>query len=124
MDATNKVKGTTLDELQQLVDKWISTYGVRYFDPLTNMAILTEETGEVARVMARLYGEQSAKASDHLDLADELADLLWVLTCIANQCGVNLQEALEKNLQKKTKRDAPRHLNNDKLRSKQADTTE
>lgn len=124
MDATNKVKGTTLDELQQLVDKWISTYGVRYFDPLTNMAILTEETGEVARVMARLYGEQSAKASDHLDLADELADLLWVLTCIANQCGVNLQEALEKNLQKKTKRDATRHLNNDKLRSKQADTTE
>ena len=97
---------------------------VRYFDPLTNMAILTEETGEVARVMARLYGEQSAKASDHLDLADELADLLWVLTCIANQCGVNLQEALEKNLQKKTKRDATRHLNNDKLRSKQADTTE
>ena len=124
MDATNKVKGTTLDELQQLVDEWIRTYGVRYFDPLTNMAILTEETGEVARVMARLYGEQSAKASDHLDLADELTDLLWVLTCIANQCGVNLQEALEKNLQKKTKRDATRHLNNDKLRSKQADTTE
>lgn len=124
MDATSKVKGTTLDELQQLVDEWIRTYGVRYFDPLTNMAILTEETGEVARVMARLYGEQSAKASDHLDLADELADLLWVLACIANQCGVNLQEALEKNLQKKTKRDATRHLNNDKLRSKQADTTE
>lgn len=124
MDATNKVKETTLDDLQQLVDEWIHTYGVRYFDPLTNMAILTEETGEVARVMARLYGEQSAKASDHLDLADELADLLWVLTCIANQCGVNLQEALEKNLQKKTKRDATRHLNNDKLRSKQADTTE
>ena len=124
MDATNKAKETTLDELQQLVDEWIHTYGVRYFDPLTNMAILTEETGEVARVMARLYGEQSAKASDHLDLADELADLLWVLTCIANQCGVNLQEALEKNLQKKTTRDASRHLNNDKLRSKQADTTE
>ena len=124
MDATDNAKGMTLDELQQLVDKWIRTYGVRYFDPLTNMAILTEETGEVARVMARLYGEQSAKASDHLDLADELADLLWVLTCIANQCGVNLQEALEKNLQKKTKRDATRHLNNDKLRSKQADTTE
>ena len=124
MDATDNAKGTTLDELQQLVDKWIRTYGVRYFDPLTNMAILTEETGEVARVMARLYGEQSAKASDHLDLADELTDLLWVLTCIANQCGVNLQEALEKNLQKKTKRDATRHLNNDKLRSKQADTTE
>ena len=116
MDVTYKAKETTLDELQQLVDEWIHTYGVRYFDPLTNMAILTEETGEVARVMARLYGEQSAKASDHLDLADELADLLWVLTCIANQCGVNLQE--------KTKRDATRHLNNDKLRSKQADTTE
>ncbi|WP_297170401.1 nucleotide pyrophosphohydrolase [uncultured Porphyromonas sp.] len=124
MDVTDKAKETTLDELQQLVDEWIHTYGIRYFDPLTNMAILTEETGEVARVMARLYGEQSAKASDHLDLADELADLLWVLTCIANQCGVNLQEALEKNLQKKTKRDATRHLNNDKLRSKQADTTE
>lgn len=124
MDVTDKAKETTLDELQQLVDEWIHTYGVRYFDPLTNMAILTEETGEVARVMARLYGEQSAKASDHLDLADELADLLWVLTCIANQCGVNLQEALEKNFQKKTKRDATRHLNNDKLRSKQADTTE
>ena len=124
MDVTDKAKETTLDELQQLVNEWIHTYGVRYFDPLTNMAILTEETGEVARVMARLYGEQSAKASDHLDLADELADLLWVLTCIANQCGVNLQEALEKNLQKKTKRDAIRHLNNDKLRSKQADTTE
>lgn len=124
MDVTDKAKETTLDELQQLVDEWIHTYGVRYFDPLTNMAILTEETGEVARVMARLYGEQSAKASDHLDLADELADLLWVLTCIANQCGVNLQKALEKNLQKKTKRDATRHLNNDKLRSKQADTTE
>ena len=124
MDVTDKAKETTLDELQQLVDEWIHTYGVRYFDPLTNMAILTEETGEVTRVMARLYGEQSAKASDHLDLADELADLLWVLTCIANQCGVNLQEALEKNLQKKTKRDATRHLNNDKLRSKQADTTE
>lgn len=124
MDVTDKAKETTLDELQQLIDEWIHTYGVRYFDPLTNMAILTEETGEVARVMARLYGEQSAKVSDHLDLADELADLLWVLTCIANQCGVNLQEALEKNLQKKTKRDATRHLNNDKLRSKQADTTE
>ena len=124
MDVTDKAKETTLDELQQLVNEWIHTYGVRYFDPLTNMAILTEETGEVARVMARLYGEQSAKASDHLDLADELTDLLWVLTCIANQCGVNLQEALEKNLQKKTKRDATRHLNNDKLRSKQADTTE
>ncbi|WP_297115994.1 nucleotide pyrophosphohydrolase [uncultured Porphyromonas sp.] len=124
MDATDKARETTLNELQRLVDEWIRTYGVRYFDPLTNMAILTEETGEVARVMARLYGEQSAKASDHLDLADELADLLWVLTCIANQCGVNLQEALEKNLQKKTKRDATRHLNNDKLRSKQADRTE
>lgn len=124
MDATDKARETTLNELQRLVDEWIRTYGVRYFDPLTNMAILTEETGEVARVMARLYGEQSAKASDHLDLADELTDLLWVLTCIANQCGVNLQEALEKNLQKKTKRDATRHLNNDKLRSKQVDRTE
>ena len=124
MDATNKAKETTLDELQQLVDEWIRTYGVRYFDPLTNMAILTEETGEVARVMARPYGEQSAKTSKHLDLADELTDLLWVLTCIANQCGVNLQEALEKNLQKKTRRDATRHLNNGKLRSKQVDRTE
>lgn len=124
MEATDKAKETTLDDLQQLVDEWIHTYGVRYFDPLTNMAILTEETGEVARVMARLYGEQSAKASDHLDLADELADLLWVLTSIANQCGVNLQEALEKNLQKKTKRDATRHLNNSKLTAHPLDITE
>ncbi len=108
---------TTLDELQKLVDQWIQTYGVRYFNPLTNMAILTEEVGEVARVMARLYGEQSAKASDHLDLADELADLLWVVTCIANQTGVNLQEALDKNVEKKTQRDVLRHLNNSKLHS-------
>ena len=106
---------TTLAQLQQLVDEWIHTYGVRYFDPLTNMAILTEETGEVARIMARLYGEQSAKPSEQLDLADELADLLWVVACIANQCGVDLQEALLKNIEKKTSRDATRHLNNQKL---------
>ena len=117
----------TLRDVQTIVDRWIHDYGVRYFSPLTNMAQLTEEVGEVARIIARTYGDQSAKATDNLSkehLADELVDVLWVLTCIANQCGVNLQEALEKNLQKKTKRDATRHLNNDKLRSKQADTTE
>lgn len=112
---TSAERQMTLDELQQLVDQWIKRYGVRYFDPMTNMAILTEETGEVARVMARLYGEQSAKASDQLNLADELADLLWVLTCIANQCGINLQEAMNQNFKKKTLRDATRHLNNHKL---------
>ena len=106
----------TIKEAQQRVDAWIKEYGVRYFNELTNMAILTEEVGEVARIMARTYGEQSFKEGDKSDLGDELADLLWVLICIANQTGVNLTEALQKNLDKKTKRDCNRHNNNPKLK--------
>jgi NTP pyrophosphatase (non-canonical NTP hydrolase) len=107
----------TIEEAQKQVDQWIQTYGVRYFSPLTNMAILTEEVGEVARVMARQYGDQSCKPSDaDKQLADELADVLWVLMCIANQTGVNLTEAFEANLNKKTLRDKERHLNNPKLK--------
>ena len=105
-----------LNELQKNVDTWIKKYGVRYFDELTNMAMLTEEVGEVARIIARRYGEQSEKESDQSkDLADELADVLWVLTCIANQTGINLEEAMIKNFKKKTLRDINRHKNNDKL---------
>ena len=105
-----------LDELQKKVDAWIKKYGVRYFDELTNMAILTEEVGEVARIIARRYGEQTDKESvQSKDLADELADVLWVLTCIANQTDINLQEAMKKNFKKKTLRDISRHKNNDKL---------
>ncbi|MEM8966066.1 MAG: nucleotide pyrophosphohydrolase [Bacteroidota bacterium] len=107
----------TLAEVQQQVDEWITTTGVRYFNELTNMAILTEEVGEVARLMSRKYGEQSFKKSDEgKELADELADVLWVLTCIANQTGVNLTEAFQKNMAKKTKRDSNRHQQNEKLR--------
>lgn len=107
----------TLDELQSVVDQWIKKYGVRYFNELTNLACLTEEVGELARVMARKYGEQSSKESDlNCSLQDELADVLWVLVCIANQTGVNLTEAFEENLKKKSLRDSERHLNNDKLR--------
>ncbi len=106
----------TLDEAQQTVDAWIKTYGVRYFSELTNMACLTEEVGELARVIARRYGDQSFKAGEHADLSEEIADVLWVLICLANQTGVNLTEALEKSLEKKTKRDATRHLENEKLR--------
>lgn len=107
----------TIKEAQQQVDEWITTTGVRYFNELTNMAILTEEVGEVARIMARKYGEQSFKESDKdKELSDELADVLWVLLCIANQTGVDLTAALQKNLEKKTKRDASRHLNNEKLK--------
>jgi NTP pyrophosphatase (non-canonical NTP hydrolase) len=107
----------TIREAQQQVDDWIRTTGVRYFSELTNMAILTEEVGEVARLMSRLYGDQSFKPSDTgRDLADELADTLWVLICIANQTGVDLTNALEKNFAKKDLRDATRHLDNDKLR--------
>ena len=107
----------TIDQLQTMVDQWVKKYGVRYFDPLTNMALLTEEVGEVARIMARTYGEQSAKESDsQKNLADELADVLWVLTCIANQTGVDLTEAVKQNIQKKTLRDEKRHKNNPKLR--------
>ncbi len=107
----------TLDELQSVVDQWIKKYGVRYFNELTNLACLTEEVGELARVMARKYGEQSSKESDlNRSLQNELADVLWVLVCIANQTGVNLTEAFEENLKKKSLRDSERHLNNDKLR--------
>lgn len=106
----------TIQEAQQKVDEWIATTGVRYFSELTNMAILTEEVGEVARLMARRYGEQSFKDSDkQKELGDELADVLWVLLCIANQTGVNLTEALQKNFEKKSIRDATRHRNNEKL---------
>ncbi len=107
----------TIQEAQQTIDKWINTTGVRYFNELTNMAILTEEVGEVARIIARKYGEQSFKESDKdKDLSDELADVLFVLMCIANQTGIDLTEALQKNLNKKTKRDAERHQNNEKLK--------
>jgi NTP pyrophosphatase (non-canonical NTP hydrolase) len=107
----------TIQEAQQKVDEWIKTTGVRYFSELTNMAILTEEVGEVARLMSRLYGEQSFKESDkEKALSDELADVLWVLICIANQTGVDLTEALQKNFDKKTSRDHQRHQNNEKLK--------
>lgn len=107
----------TIEEAQQTVDTWIQTTGVRYFNELTNMAMLTEEVGEVARIIARQYGEQSFKESDKDKvLADELADVLFVVICLANQTGVNLTEALAKNLEKKTKRDATRHHDNEKLR--------
>lgn len=106
-----------LNALQAQVDEWIKTVGVRYFSELTNMAMLTEEVGEVARIIARRYGEQSEKESDKTkDLGDEMADVLFVLICLANQTGINLQEAFQKNLVKKTERDATRHLNNDKLK--------
>ena len=109
-------KEMTIREAQHLVDSWIKTYGVRYFNELTNMAILTEEVGEVARLIARIYGEQSFKESDkQKDLADEMADVLWVLICLANQTGVDLTSALERNIQKKTNRDKERHINNQKL---------
>lgn len=106
----------TLEQAQAQVDQWIKTTGVRYFSELTNMVILTEEVGEVARLMSRIYGDQSFKESDKgKELSDELADVLWVLICIANQTGVNLTEALEKNFEKKSIRDADRHRNNEKL---------
>lgn len=107
----------SIEEAQKIVDNWINTTGVRYFSELTNMAILTEEVGEVARLISRQYGEQSFKESDkNKDLGDELADVLFVLICLANQTGVNLTEALHKNLEKKKIRDAERHKNNEKLR--------
>jgi NTP pyrophosphatase (non-canonical NTP hydrolase) len=106
----------TLNEAQQQVDEWIKTVGVRYFNELTNLGILMEETGELARIIVRKYGEQSFKESDkNKDLADEMADVLWVLICLANQTGVNLTDALAKNFQKKNIRDAERHKQNDKL---------
>ena len=105
----------TLEEAQKQVDHWIKTVGVRYFSELTNMAVLTEEVGELARVMARTYGDQSFKEGEKHDLADEMADVLWVLICLANQTGVDLTEAFQRNLEKKTKRDKDRHKNNPKL---------
>ncbi len=110
-----------IQEAQQVVDQWINTVGIRYYNELTNTAILMEEVGEVARLMARLYGEQSFKSPEQArtakaDLADEMADVLFVLICLANQTGIDLTEALEKNLNKKTKRDAERHAKNEKLK--------
>jgi NTP pyrophosphatase (non-canonical NTP hydrolase) len=108
----------TISKAQKMVDDWIRKVGVRYFNELTNMAILTEEVGEVARIIVRKYGEQSEKKSDeNLDLADELADVIFVIICLANQTGINLEEAIIKNLDKKTKRDAQRHVENKKISS-------
>lgn len=106
----------TLEEAQAQVDNWIKTYGVRYFDVKTNMIVLTEEIGEMARIIARKYGEQSAKPTDNLNLDDEIADVLWVLICIANQTGIDLTQAFTKNIEKKTSRDNKRHLENTKLK--------
>lgn len=105
----------TLEELQQQVDAWIKQYGVRYFSELTNMTCLTEEVGELARIMARRYGDQSFKVGENHDPSEEMADILWVLVCLANQTGVDLTEAIRKSFEKKTLRDATRHLNNPKL---------
>lgn len=106
----------TIKEAQETVDNWIKEYGVRYFSELTNMACLTEEVGELARIIARKYGDQSFKEGEKCDLSDEMADVLWVLLCLANQTGVDLTEALARNLGKKTQRDATRHINNPKLK--------
>lgn len=107
----------TINQLQENVDQWIKTIGVRYFSELTNLAILTEEVGELARIMARKYGDQSFKKNESDEnLADEMADVLWVLVCLANQTGVNLTDAIQKNIEKKSNRDKTRHLNNEKLR--------
>ena len=106
----------TLREAQDKVDQWIRTYGVRYFNELTNMAVLTEEVGELARIMSRKYGEQSFKEGEKQDPSEEMADVLWVLICLANQTGVDLTEALRKSFEKKTKRDRERHINNPKLK--------
>ena len=106
----------TIKEAQETVDNWIKEYGVRYFSELTNMACLTEEVGELARIIAKKYGDQSFKEGEKCDLSDEMADVLWVLLCLANQTGVDLTEALARNLAKKTQRDATRHINNPKLK--------
>jgi NTP pyrophosphatase (non-canonical NTP hydrolase) len=106
----------TIKELQIQVDQWIKTYGVRYFDIKTNMILLTEEVGELARIIARKYGEQSTKPNENLNLEEEIADILWVLTCIANQTEIDLTKAIEKNMQKKTHRDKTRHIKNEKLK--------
>ena len=106
----------TIREAQDTVDQWIKKYGVRYFSELTNMAVLTEEVGELARVMARKYGDQSFKEGEKENLGEEMADVLWVLICLANQTGIDLTEELKKSIEKKTKRDANRHINNEKLK--------
>ena len=106
----------TIKEAQQAVNQWIKTYGVRYFSELTNMAVLTEEVGELARVMARKYGDQSFKEGEKENLGEEMADVLWVLICLANQTGIDLTEELKKSIEKKTKRDANRHISNEKLK--------
>lgn len=106
----------SIQQAQQLVDEWIHKHGVRYFSELTNMTVLMEEVGELARVMARKYGDQSFKPGESDNLSDEMADIMWVLLCLANQTGVNLTEAFKKNLEKKTKRDKERHINNPKLK--------
>ena len=106
----------TIQEAQEKVDKWIKTYGVRYFNELTNMACLTEEVGELARVIARKYGDQSFKEGENTNLGEEMADILWVLICLANQTGINLKKKKKKSFDKKTKRDSERHLNNPKLK--------
>lgn len=111
------MKEITIKEAQHAVDGWIKTYGVRYFSELTNMACLTEEVGELARVVARTYGDQSFKPGEKANLGEEMADVLWVLLCLANQTGVDLTEELQKSIEKKTRRDATRHLNNPKLKA-------
>ena len=119
MNTTKTQEGITLNGMQTIVDSWIKTTGVRYFNELTNMAMLSEEVGEVARIIARRYGEQSEKESDKgKDLGDEIADVLWVLTCLANQTGVDLEKAFAKNLEKKNQRDAERHKLNSKLKAR------
>ena len=116
MKTGEKSNALSLCDAQRQVDEWIRTYGVRYFSELTNMAILTEEVGELARIMARKYGDQSFKTGEKENLDDEMADVLWVLICLANQTGVDLTEAFRRNLAKKTSRDKERHLNNPKLK--------
>ena len=105
----------TLKQLQKEIDQWIKNHGIRYFNELTNLAILSEEVGELARIMARKYGEQSFKKTEEANLGDEVADVLWVLTCIANQTGIDLEEVMQDNFRKKTMRDIDRHKNNEKL---------
>ncbi|WP_434502180.1 nucleotide pyrophosphohydrolase [Prevotella sp.] len=107
----------TIKEAQETVDQWIKTYGVRYFSELTNMACLTEEVGELARVIARKYGDQSFKEGEKANIGEEIADIMWVLICLANQTGTDITEELQKSFEKKTKRDATRHLNNPKLKA-------
>ena len=115
-DKLSKIQNMTIEEAQQAVDKWVKEYGVRYFSELTNMACLTEEVGELARVIARTYGDQSFKEGEKSNLGEEMADVLWVLLCLANQTGVNLTDELQKSFDKKTKRDKDRHRNNPKLK--------